>query len=80
MLTFVLEMVSEDFIITQTEWVFKVDRELGLECLKKTGKEEPFKSEKILRFIKEQGKNTILINLGSIKACIKYLEYLTLEC
>lgn len=48
-----LELVSEDFIITQTEWVFKVDRELGLECLKKTVKEEPFKSEKILRFIKE---------------------------
>lgn len=45
--------MTEEFIITQTDWVFKVDRELGLECLKKTGKEDPFKSEKILRFIKE---------------------------
>lgn len=66
-----LELVSEDFIITHTDWVFKIDRDLGLECLKKFNKEEPLKSDKILRHIKDN---------GGPKACIKYLEYLTLEC
>jgi len=45
--------------------------DIGLDCLKKFDKKDPFKSEKILKYIKDQ---------GGLEACLKYLEYLTLEC
>lgn len=63
--------MSEEFILANIEWIFKVDRDLGLECIKKFNRNDPFKSDKVLRYIKEQ---------GGPKACLKYLEYLTLEC
>lgn len=66
-----IEFASEDFIMSFTDWVFKVDRDLGLECLKKYSKNDPYKSEKILMFIKNQ---------GGVKGCLKYMEYLTIEC
>ena len=63
--------MSEDFIIAHTDWIFKVNRDLGLECLKKFKKEDPLKSHKILTHIKQH---------GGPKACLKYLEYLALDC
>jgi hypothetical protein len=62
--------VTEDFIIGNVDWVFKIDKELGLECLKKYSKEDPFKSPKLFEYLKNYGPKT----------CFKYLEYLTLEC
>lgn len=53
------------------DWLFKLSLDIGLSTLKKTDKREPLKSEKILRFIKDQ---------GGIYGCLKYLEYLTFEC
>ena len=44
---------------------------MGLECVKKFSKQDPFKSEKVLRHIKAA---------GGARACFRYLEYLTLEC
>jgi hypothetical protein len=59
---------------TLSEWLFKVDIGLALECFKKSSKAKdktPFHSERLLREIKQH---------GGLKACLKYLEYLCLEC
>ena len=66
----ILEFVPEEFIISNIDWVFKVDKDLGLECLKKFQKEDPYKSSKVFEYLKQYGAKT----------CLKYLEYLALEC
>eukprot|EP00347_Sterkiella_histriomuscorum_P020588 403337236 len=65
------EQGNEDLAIQSTAWLFDINLDIALECLKKFEKKDPFKSDKIMRFIKDNG--------GFI-GCLKYLEYLTLEC
>ena len=62
---------NEDFTIAHTGWLFKVDVTLALECFKKFKQQDPFKSEQVLRHLKDH---------GGLRACLKYLEYLTIEC
>jgi len=64
------DSVKDDFVVGYTDWVFKVDPDLALECLKRFGGAEPLRSEKVLLHIK---------NNGGPKACIKYLEYLAID-
>jgi hypothetical protein len=62
--------VNDDFILQHVEWVFKLDKDHGLECLKKFSHKDPFKSAKVFEFLKQYGPKT----------CLKYLEYLALDC
>lgn len=56
----------------QCEWVFRLRVDVGVECLKKRRVEEaPFKSDKVLKFVKEQ---------GGLQGCVLYLEHLALDC
>jgi hypothetical protein len=72
-LMIVLEQTGgEETILSVAQWLFSLDTSVALECFKKSSKaKEPFRSERLLREIKEK---------GGLKACLKYLEYLTLEC
>lgn len=55
-----------------SQWLFRLDPiGLGLNALKKMDtQQQPFKSEKVLKFVKE---------LGGLKSILKWLEYLTME-
>lgn len=66
---------SEETVLGVSAWLFALDVTVALECLKKPSKSEsrklsPFRSERLLHQIKEK---------GGLRACLKYLEYLTIE-
>ena len=63
---------SAEHIIGITPWLFSLDLTMALECLKMPAKSQvqAFRSERVLREIKER---------GGVRGCIKYLEYLCME-
>ena len=61
--------ITEDSILKNSEWMFKLDKDMALDCLKKHPHLEPLKSERVLLHIK---------HLGGAPICLKYLEYLAL--
>lgn len=67
----IAETGSEDIVLSSCDWLFKINLDIALEALKKHTKAEPFKSERMLNFVKDHGQ---------FWGCLKYLEYLTLEC
>jgi len=61
-------------VLSVAQWLFSLDISVALECFKKSSKalnKEPFRSERLLREIKDK---------GGLKACLKYLEYITIDC
>lgn len=59
-------------MLAEAQWLFQLDPIVGIECLKKPRKATtpPFTSERVLRELKER---------GGLKACLRYLEYLTFD-
>lgn len=70
-LIYTAETGSEDIVLSSCDWLFKINLDIALEALKKHTTADPFKSERVLNFVKDHGQ---------FWGCLKYLEYLTLEC
>ena len=54
---------SVDYVMPKTEWLYKVNFEIAVSCLRMT---PPVTSPSVFAFLKKK---------GGIRACISYLEY-----